>query len=146
MVREYFSKKKEIMEDTLKYAKNELENCDIQVALLKQRYEYDLGILNKKITRFQEILTDTGARIKDLDKKIKEGYVYLDIPTGKAYKSEKGAQDAINSRMNARKTIIKEEVPKEPEPIPTKPKNGRARKREKLLEELDRLEKDLKEE
>jgi hypothetical protein len=138
MVREYFEEKRVIIADNLKYADSTLISLDGQVIALKDKYEYDLAILNKRIARFQEIKANNTKRLKEIEKKIAAGYKYIDIVTNKAYKTEKGITQVIKARDAAEKVEEGEAINDKAEP-PKEPKVLKEPK-ETLDELLDKKE------
>jgi hypothetical protein len=83
----YFEKKLEIAKDNLVYTESQLEHFDIQIKRLTEVYEYNLNNYNIKVKRLQEIKATLEKQIPSLEKKIEEGYQYLDQRSGKSYKS-----------------------------------------------------------
>lgn len=85
----YFKIKLETSKETLSSAKRRLEALDIQMNLLKLRFDHDKKIYNDRVNREQKIVSNLEKRIPDLEKKIAAGYKAIDMRTGKAYKSFK---------------------------------------------------------
>lgn len=156
----YFEKKLEMSKDNLAYSKSELESVDIQIKVLKKRFEYDLEIYNKKVIRLQEIGKNMESRIESLQKKLDQGYTCIDMKTGKGYKSldarhkahlselTKEAEARYKERDKAYKLKKKrKEIPKpvvEP-PIGEIIESQKERELRLLKEKLERLEAQRKE-
>ena len=87
--------------------------------------------INNKIIRAQEISATNIERIKELNKKIKTGYKFIDIKTGRAYKTEK--------TRYAAQVKIKNKEEKEDEKVEEaeKPKDLKDASLDELLEELE---------
>lgn len=83
----YFEIKLQMSIDTLSMAKRKLEHLDIQINLLKVRFDHDKKVYDDQAIHMQNIVKDMEKRIPKLEKKFKEGYTTIDMRTGKAYKS-----------------------------------------------------------
>lgn len=112
----YFEKKLVIVEDNLAYTKNRLINADIQIQRIKNLFDNDLEIWNKKVEHLQQIEKNDVARIESLKKKIEAGYVYLDQNSNKAYKTfegiEKGRIQGLKDATEAKYEKMKSEYEK----------------------------------
>ena len=98
----YFKIKLENCRETLQMATMELEHLDIQMAHLKEKYDYDKAHYNDRATRMQEIVADMKKRIPKLEKQISKGYVAIDMRTGKGYKSVEERHIALlNAQIQA---------------------------------------------
>lgn len=156
----YFKKKLEISKDILSYTLSQLESADIQIKVLIQRHEYDLGIYNQKIAHLQQIETNTKKRLISLQKKIDAGFVAIDMNTGKGYKSRAAmhkahlAQQAQESKDNYEKSkavyVLKKKKGEIPKPV-VEPPTGEViesqseRELRLLKEKSDELEKQQQE-
>jgi len=85
----YFKIKLQNSIDTLAMTKNKLESLDIQINLLKVRFDHDKKVYDDQTIHMQNIVKDMEKRIPELEKKIEQGYTTIDMRTGKAYKSFK---------------------------------------------------------
>lgn len=83
----YFEKKLVISKDTLKMAKRQLEHLDVQINVLKVRFDYDKKVYDDQAVHMQDTVTEMEKRIPALQKKLDAGYTHVDLKTGKAYKS-----------------------------------------------------------
>ena len=85
----YFEKKLEVCKETLAGAKTKLEDLDIQIIKLTERFEHDKNLYNDQVEHMQYIVADMEKRIPELEKKIAQGYTTIDMRSGKAFKSFK---------------------------------------------------------
>ena len=85
----YFKIKLQNSIDTLAMAKSKLDHLDIQINLLKVRFDHDKKVYDDQAIHMQNIVKDMEKRIPELEKKIENGYTTIDMRTGKAYKSFK---------------------------------------------------------
>ena len=83
----YFKIKLQMSIDTLAMAKRKLEHLDIQINLLKVRFDHDKKVYDDQAIHMQNIVKDMEKRIPDLEKKIEKGFTTIDMRTGKGYKS-----------------------------------------------------------
>ncbi len=83
----YFKIKLQMSIDNLSMAKRKLEHLDIQINLLKVRFDHDKKVYDDQAIHMQNIVKDMEKRIPKLEKKLKEGYTTIDMRTGKAFKS-----------------------------------------------------------
>lgn len=156
----YFEKKLEVSKDTLRYTESELESVDIQIKKLQREFDYNLDIYNKRATRLQEIKTNMETKIESLQKKLEQGYICIDMRTGKAYKSfadrhkadlEQKAKDAEERYKEQKKAYDLKKKRKEiPKPIVKAPTgevipSQLERELELLKEKAERLEAQRKE-
>ena len=88
----YFEIKLRSAKDTLVMAERRLESLDIQINLLKVRFDHDKKVYDDLAIHMQNIVKDMEKRIPDLEKKIEKGYTTVDMKTGKAFKSFKDKQ------------------------------------------------------
>ena len=120
----YFEKKLEISKDTLTYTISQLESADLQIKTLIKRHEYDLEIFNQKVSHLQQIEKNMKERLISLQKKIDDGYVAIDMNTGKGYKSRDAmhkahlAQKAKESKDNYEKSKKAYELKKRKKDFP----------------------------
>ena len=112
---EYFKQKLVISKDVLKTAERNIENTEIQITALTNQYEYNLGLLNARVKRSHEIVEDTKKRIKDIEAKLRAGQLYIDIATGKTYKTQAARDKAIHSRLEKEAKKQQEKIPETPE-------------------------------
>lgn len=85
----YFEKKLETCKETLAGAKTKINDLDIQMMKLKERFEHDKKVYNDQTIHMQNTIKDMEKRIPELKKKLKAGYTTIDMRTGKAFKSFK---------------------------------------------------------
>ena len=83
----YFKIKLQNSIDTLAMAKSKLDHLDIQINLLKVRFDHDKKVYDDQAIHMQNIVENMIKRIPELEKKIEKGYTTIDMRTGKAYKS-----------------------------------------------------------
>lgn len=83
----YFKIKLQNSIDTLSMAKRKLEHLDIQINLLKVRFDHDKKVYDDQAIHMQNIVLDMEKRIPELEKKIEKGFTTIDMRTGKGYKS-----------------------------------------------------------
>lgn len=83
----YFKIKLQNSIDTLSMAKRKLEHLDIQMNLLKVRFDHDKKVYDDQTIHMQNVVKDMEKRIPELEKKIEKGYTTIDMRTGKAFKS-----------------------------------------------------------
>lgn len=83
----YFKIKLQNSIDTLAMAKRKLDHLDIQINLLKIRFDHDKKVYDDQAIHMQDIVSNMEKRIPELEKKIEKGYTTIDIRTGKAFKS-----------------------------------------------------------
>ena len=83
----YFEKKLEMSKDKLAMAKRKLEHFDIQMEVLKVRFEHDKKVYNDQIIHMQYVVTEMKKRIPKLEKRLKKGYRVFDVRANKGYKS-----------------------------------------------------------
>ncbi len=83
----YFKIKLENSKGTLAMAKRKLEHLDIQINLLKVRFDHDKKVYDDQAIHIQNIVKDMEKRIPELEKKIEKGFTTIDMRTGKAFKS-----------------------------------------------------------
>lgn len=83
----YFKIKLRMSIDTLSMAKRKLEHLDIQMNLLKVRFDHDKKVYDDLAIHMQNIVKDMEKRIPELEKKIEKGFTTIDMRTGKGYKS-----------------------------------------------------------
>ena len=109
----YFIKKLENSIETLQMAKSKLEHLDIQINLLKVRFEHDKKIYNDQTLHMQKIVSNMEKRIPELEKKLAQGYTTIDMRTGKAFKSftERHVvllKDKIKASEAQQKVVVKQ--------------------------------------
>ena len=127
--KEYFKIKLQVVKDNLVHTNTVLGNLDGQLRQLDLVYEADKAKYEARIKHFQELQRADEARIKDIEKKISDGYSYIDMKTGKAYKTMKGYQKATRGR-GAKVPPKDEKPPKRPKtrygllPEPEEPKES----------------------
>ena len=120
----YFKVKLQISKDTLAYTISQLESADLQIKTLIKRHEYDLEIFNQKVSHLQQIEKNMKERLISLQKKIDDGYVAIDMNTGKGYKSRDAmhkahlAQKAKESKDNYEKSKKAYELKKRKKDFP----------------------------
>ena len=68
-------------------AKRKLEHLDIQINLLKVRFDHDKKVYDDQAIHMQNIVRNMEKRIPELEKKIEKGFTTIDMKTGKGYKS-----------------------------------------------------------
>ena len=83
----YFKIKLENSKSTLVMAKSKLDHLDIQMNVLKVRFDHDKKVYDDQAKHMQEIVVNMEKRIPQLEKKIEQGYSHIDHKSGKAYKS-----------------------------------------------------------
>ena len=88
----YFKIKLRNAKDTLVMAERSLESLDIQINLLKVRFDHDKKVYDDQAIHMQNIVKSMEKRIPELEKKIEKGYTTIDMKTGKAFKSFKAKQ------------------------------------------------------
>ena len=91
----YFVKKLEMAKESIIFAKSKLDHLDVQINVLNVRFEHDKKVYNDQAKHMQEIIADMEKRIPEYEKKIAQGYVAVDMRTGKAYKSFNERQTGI---------------------------------------------------
>ena len=120
----YFKAKLQISKDTLAYTISQLKSADLQIKTLIKRHEYDLEIYNQKVSHLQQIEKNMEERLISLQKKIDDGYVAIDMNTGKGYKSRDAmhkahlAQKAKESKDNYEKSKKAYELKKRKKDFP----------------------------
>ena len=88
----YFKIKLQTSIDNLVMAKSKLDHLDIQINLLKIRFDHDKKVYDDQAIHMQNIVENMEKRIPELEKKIEKGYTTIDMRTGKAFKSFKARQ------------------------------------------------------
>ena len=83
----YFKIKLQNSIDTLVMAKSKLDHLDIQINVLKVRFDHDKKVYDDQAIHMQNIVDNMEKRIPELEKKIEKGYTTIDMRTGKAFKS-----------------------------------------------------------
>jgi len=107
----YFKGKLQISKDNLVMAKSKLEHLDIQINLLKIRFDHDKKVYDDQAIHMQEIVSDMEKRIPELEKKIEKGYTTIDMKSGKAFKSFKARHvGLLQDKIKVAETRQKEAV------------------------------------
>lgn len=91
----YFKIKLQNSIDTLVMAKSKLEHLDIQINLLKVRFDHDKKVYDDQAIHMQNVVKNMEKRIPELEKKIEKGYTTIDMKTGKAFKSFEAKQEGL---------------------------------------------------
>ena len=108
----YFVKKLQIVKESMLYAKSTLDHLDVQINLLKARFDHDKKVYNDQAIRMQQVIRDGEKRIPELEKKIAQGFTTIDMRTGKAFKSFSDRhigllQDKIKKTEDKQKEVVK---------------------------------------
>ena len=91
----YFKIKLQNSIDTLVMAKSKLDHLDIQINVLKVRFDHDKKVYDDQAIHMQNIVDNMEKRIPELEKKIEKGYTTIDMKTGKAFKSVEAKQKGL---------------------------------------------------
>ena len=83
----YFKIKLQNSIDTLAMAKRKLDHLDVQINVLKARFDHDKKVYDDQAIHMQDIVSNMEKRIPELEKKIEKGYTTIDMRTGKSFKS-----------------------------------------------------------
>ena len=83
----YFKIKLQNSIDTLAMARSKLDHLDVQINVLKVRFDHDKKVYDDQAIHMQNIVDTMEKRIPELEKKIEKGYTTIDMRTGKAFKS-----------------------------------------------------------
>ena len=83
----YFKIKLQNSIDTLAMARSKLDHLDVQINVLKVRFDHDKKVYDDQAIHMQNIVDTMEKRIPELEKKIEKGYTTIDMKTGKAFKS-----------------------------------------------------------
>ena len=91
----YFKIKLQNSIDTLAMARSKLDHLDIQINVLKVRFDHDKKVYDDQAVHMQNIVDNMEKRIPELEKKIEKGYTTIDMRTGKAFKSFEAKQKGL---------------------------------------------------
>jgi len=93
----YFEKKLELTKDNLAWTIQEIKNIEIQMERAKIEFDEKIRTGNEGINRLESIQSKAKKDIKHYEDMIEKGYKFIDIRTGKAYKTEANLQQQFLS-------------------------------------------------